>query len=196
MLPPPPTTVGALESFPTRPVPDDYPYARIHDQWKEPEWFCSDGGCRFDPPPGEPFGTCYVAGNPLGAFVERFGRLKAVPRRLVDQKVLSNLQLPSPVMVADATNRQLVGDFGLTAELWAGDDYEGSQRWAAALYRAGFAGIWYPCRHDVQGDLHALAMFGKPGFQPAQMLATSEPQPIPTTLLDRAELEFGIQIIE
>ncbi len=40
MLPPPPVDPAQLEDFPSRSIPVGYPYATIHDQWNEPEWFC------------------------------------------------------------------------------------------------------------------------------------------------------------
>lgn len=122
--------------------------------------------CRFEPPPGAEFGTCYLAGHPLGAFVEKFGRLKTVPQSLVDRHSIASLRLGSPVRVADVTDRMIMGRWHLSAELWAGDDYEGSQRWARRLHQAGFAGIWYSAAHDIRGDLHSLAFFGKPGDRP------------------------------
>lgn len=196
MLPAPPDPDELARHFPTRTVHASFPFCRIHHETLEPEWFCTDRRCRFDPPAGEGFGTCYLAGNPLGAFVERFGRLRIVPRRLVDAKVLSRLQVPSDLTVADATDRRIVGRYGLTAELWAGDDLDGSQTWAAALFRAGFAGIWYSCRHDTSGSLHALALFAKPGVQPAQVLSLGPPAPISTELLDDAAERFDILVAD
>ena len=37
-----------------------------------------------DPPPGTGFGTCYLSGHPIGAFVEKFDRLLVLPRSLVN----------------------------------------------------------------------------------------------------------------
>ena len=75
-LPAPPGDPAELADFPSRDVPADFPYTRIHHDRFEAEWFCCCGRCRFDPPPGAAFGTCYLAGHPLGAFVEKFGRLR------------------------------------------------------------------------------------------------------------------------
>lgn len=193
-LPLPPDDPAELADFPARTVPADYPYSRIHHDRHEPEWFCDRGACRFDPPPGAEFGTCYLAGHPLGAFVEKFGRLKVVPRSLVDQHSLAAFRLVSPIRVADVTDRTILGRWHLSAELWAGDDYEGAQRWAHRLHQAGFAGIWYSVRHDVRGDLHSLALFGKPGYQPDALLRHGD-DPISQALIDDAADAFGIEVL-
>lgn len=36
MLPSPPVDAAELAAFPSREIPADFPYARIHDQWCEP----------------------------------------------------------------------------------------------------------------------------------------------------------------
>lgn len=41
-----------------------------------------------------------------------------------------------------------------------------AQEWALRLFQAGFGGIWYTARHDPRGDLHSIALFGKPGLHP------------------------------
>lgn len=193
-LPAPPGDPAELADFPVRIVPADYPFARIHHHLHEPEWFGAKGDWRFDPPPGADFGTCYLAANAVGAFVEKFGRFRAVTRSLVDQHALADLRLASPIQVADVTDRTILGGWRLTAELWAGDDYAGSQRWAHRLYEAGFAGIWYPASHDVRGGLHSLAVFGKPGWQPQAVLCYDDGA-IPQSLMDEAMRLFGIAVV-
>lgn len=193
-LPTPPQDPRELADFPAKDVGADYPYARIHHDRYEPEWFCDRGDCRFDPPPGGSFGTCYLAGHPLGAFVEKFGRLRIVPRTLIDQHSLATLRLPSPIRVADVTDRTILGRWNLSAELWAGDDYEAAQRWAERLHQVGFAGIWYSAAHDVQGDFHSLALFGKPGYEPEALLRYGD-EPIPRGLIEDAARAFGIETL-
>jgi hypothetical protein len=107
---------------------------------------------------------------------------------------LASLRLASPVRVADATDRTILGRWHLSAELWAGDDYEGSQRWAHRLHQAGFAGIWYSAAHDVHGGLHSLALFGKPGHQPDALLRYSD-EPIPQALIDETAATFGLEVL-
>lgn len=100
-LPRPPLDPAELSNFPSKAVGAAFPYVRIHHQQNEPEWFCTCGQCRFDPPAGATFGTCYLAAHPRGASIEKFGRLNVVPRSLLDQHAIAELLLPSPLSVAD-----------------------------------------------------------------------------------------------
>lgn len=165
-LRPPPADHAELADFPARQVADAYPYARIHAEGHDPEWFCASGARRFDPPRGsaEVFGTCYLAGHPLGAFVERFGDLGVVTRQRIDARCLAHLQVPA-TRLADLTDRRALG-YGVTGELSSGGDYPGAQAWAERLFQAGFGGLWYTARHDPRGDLHSVALFAKPGLHP------------------------------
>ena len=88
----PPRDPTELADFPTKSIAPGYPYVRIHRHFRDPEWFCSCGNCRFDPPPGtEGFGTCYLSGHPMGAFVEKFGDLDIVARSAVDECQIASL---------------------------------------------------------------------------------------------------------
>lgn len=190
----PPANPGELVDFPARPVADAYPYARIHVEAHEPEWFCNCGQHRFDPPSSASslFGTCYLAGSPLGAFIEKFGDLRYVSRELVDAHRLAYLQVPA-TRIADATNRQALR-WGVTAELAVGGDYAGAQEWALRLFQAGFGGIWYTARHDPKGDLHSIALFGKPGFH-EEAFAGGWSEPIADDLLADVDARFGIEVL-
>jgi hypothetical protein len=64
---PPADPLELAETFPVRELPVSYRYYRLHHHDREPEWFCTCGQCRFDPPDSLSFGTCYVAAHPLGA---------------------------------------------------------------------------------------------------------------------------------
>jgi hypothetical protein len=74
---PPEDPLELTDAFPARQLPVSYRYSRIHRYDKGSEWFCDCRDCRFDPPQGAAFGTCYLAAHPLGAFIEKFGRLRA-----------------------------------------------------------------------------------------------------------------------
>ena len=79
-------------------------------------------------------------------------------------------QVAAPLAAAgrrlSLTDRSILGRWHLDAEIWAGGEYGRCHLWAAAFFDAGFAGIWYSTRHSVDGDLHGLAIFGKPGLDP------------------------------
>lgn len=189
----PPSNPAALADFPVRQVFADYPYSRIHHDRFAPEWFCDCGRCRFDLPTGSGMGTCYLAGHPVGAFVEKFGRFRVVPRAVIEQHSLARLAVPSALRVADLTDRSIVGRWGLTAAIWAEGDYALPQAWAVSLHAAGFAGIWYPAAHDVIGDYHSLALFGKAGHQPTLLLSHGD-DAVPNGLIDEVSERFGIQV--
>ena len=189
----PPSDPAELADFPARSVADAYPYTRIHEEAHQPEWFCTCGERRFDPPPGASplFGTCYLAGHPVGAFIEKFGALGIVARERVETHRLAHLQVPA-TRLADATNRMAMR-WGVTGELAGGGDYRGTQEWAERLFQAGFGGIWYTARHDPRGDLHAVALFGKPGLH-EEAFAGGWSESIRDDLVDDVGARFGLHV--
>ena len=192
-LRPPPADPTELSEFPVKVVTPGFPYVRIHRQHREAEWFCTCGDCRFDPLPADAgFGTCYLSGHPLGAFIEKFGELEVLPAELVTDCVVTSMML-AEARLADVTDRQVLGRWGLSAEIGAGDDYPGSQLWALRLWQAGFAGIWYQAKHDPRSDLHSIALFGKPGLQPSAVVSLGS-TPMSDELVAEAERLFGVQV--
>lgn len=192
-LAPPPSNPTELADFPSRTTGEHHPYARIHAAVYEPYWFCDCGQHRFDPPPGSKagFGTCYLAGHPIGAFVERYGDLSFVSRERVDADLLATVVLPA-TNLADVTNRQALR-WGVTGELSAGD-YPTAQLWAERLFQAGFGGIWYTAKHDPAGDLHSIALFNKPGLQEGAFVDIWSDR-IPRAVINQAREQFGITVI-
>lgn len=180
-------------------MPANAPLARIHHNLRDPEYFSADSSGRFDPPPGSSagFGTCYLSTHPLGAFLETFGRIRPVLQRHVDERVLTQAFLPSETRLADMTDPAILGRHGLTAEIGIGGDrrtYEATQQWAEALATVGFGGVIYAARHDPALRARSVALFGKPGVQPTQLLARPA-VPIPDDLLDRAANEYAIEVL-
>jgi hypothetical protein len=164
---------------------------RIHPSDVSP-WF-------FDAGPDGRFnladtGTCYLAEEPIGAFVEKFGRLLrpggVIPEPLVDTQRLSKLR-PPKVSVVDLTDPKVLGLAGLTAEIHATTDYSLTQGWATALRDAGYAGIRYKARHDPRGQLVSIALFGsgKPPRSAAKSTAIS------VDLIHEASTTFAITVL-
>lgn len=83
---------------------------------------------------------------------------------------------------------------GVTGELSSGGDYPGAQAWAERLFQAGFGGIWYTAKHDPRGDLHSIALFGKPGLHEDAFVSTWS-EPIGDDMVDEVEDRFGIQVL-
>lgn len=167
------------------------PLWRIHPADVAP-WF-------FDPGPDGRFnlaesGTCYIAEEPIGAFVEKFGRLLrpggALPQSLVDARRLSRLR-PPKASVVDLSDPTVLGLVGLTAEIHSTPDYDLTQSWALALQEAGYAGIRYKARHDPRGQLRSVALFGT-GKPPRSAAKTTA---IPVDLIHEASTTFAITVL-
>jgi hypothetical protein len=164
---------------------------RIHAADVDP-WF-------FDVGPDGRFnlaeaGTCYLAEEPIGAFVEKFGRLLrpggVIPEPLVDSQRLSKLRPPKATIV-DLTDPSVLGLAGLTAEIHSTTDYDLTQGWALALHEAGYRGIRYKARHDPRGQLVSIALFGT-GKPPRSAAKTT---PIPVDLIHEASSTFAITVL-
>lgn len=183
----PPSELGG---FPIRRLTPRRTLWRIHLKDKGPWWFCSDLECRFDLQ--RPHGTCYVAEDPLGSFVETFTDVTLVAEQDVKQRRLSALHVPRTLRLADCTNAASRG-FGCTGEIHTTIDYDLTQRWARAFVAASFDGIRYFVRHDPAQRRVGLALVGEAG--------EAKHWPDPTTkeidenlLLDAAR-RFGIHIL-
>ncbi len=139
-------------------------------------------------------GTCYLAEEPVGAFVEKFGRLLrpggVIPEPLVDMQRLSRLR-PAKANVVDLTNPEVLGLAGVTAEIHSTSDYDLTQDWALALHEAGYDGIRYRARHDPRGELTSIALFGS--NRPPRSAAKSTP--IPVDLIHEAAATFAITVL-
>jgi hypothetical protein len=139
-------------------------------------------------------GTCYLAEEPIGAFVEKFGRLLrpggAIPEPLVDAQRLSGLR-PPRASVVDLTDPAVLGLVGLTAEVHSTSDYDLTQGWALALQEAGHDGIRYKARHDPRGQLVSIALFGS-GKPPQSAAKTTT---VPVDLIHEAAATFAITVL-
>lgn len=150
-----------LERFPRRTLRGDRTIYRLHRSETGAWWFSSDGRGRFDPV-GTDQGACYLAEQPLGAWVEVFRKRTLLAEAEVRERRLLSVQIGRDLRLADLTSRRALA-FGYTASLGANEDYTESQAFAAAAVRAGFDGIRYWVRHDPRQQLYGLALYASAG---------------------------------
>ena len=185
-----------LRHFPERILAPGEPLFRIYRADRGPWWFSSDGTGRFDLSP--PRGTCYLAEDPLGAFVETFREAHVVPEQAVRRRVQSRLALPRALRLADCADRK-ARMFGVTAAVHATPDYALTGAWASGLAGAGFDGVRYLLSHDPAQELVGYALFGDAGEagDPAAWPPTepTEPGEIAADVLVRARRQFGFLIV-
>jgi hypothetical protein len=180
---------GALSGFPAFQLRPSRRLARIHRRAQNPWWFKADGSGRFDLEPER--GTCYLAEEPLGAFVEAFCDSRVVHASTVGDRALATLRAPTRLRLADCTVEE-ARRFRITLEIGASDDYELCRRWAEALAGEGYAGIRYRLRHDPSGALLGIALFGAAGEADWAVEASSS---IPDDVIREAEERFGIIVV-
>ena len=167
------------------------PLWRIHPADVDPWFFDLGPDGRFNLAES---GTCYLAEEPIGAFVEKFGRLLrpggVIPEPLVDAQRLSSLR-PPKASVVDLTDATVLGLIGLTAEIHSTSDHDLTQGWALALQEAGYGGIRYKARHDPRGELVSIAVFGS-GKAPRSVAKAAS---IPVDLIHEASATFAITVL-
>jgi hypothetical protein len=183
-IPPP-----SLEGFPSVRLSGARHY-RIHRAGRSPWWFSSDGTGRFDLPAASGRGSCYLAEEPVGCFLEVFRRWTLVPEPEVEARRIARLDLP-PVLLADCSSG-LCRQFGLTGELHSTLDYAATQAWAAAFAGADFDGILYLLRHDPGQHLVGIALFGPAGAPPWPF---APGDPIGRGVVEEAERRFGVRVM-
>ena len=169
-------------------------FFRIHRAHLDPWWFSSDGTGRFDLPISTGQGTCYLAEEPTGCFLEVFRDWISVPESEVAVRRIVEIALPAGARLADCTATR-AREFGLTAEIHSSSDYRIPQAWAEALYEAGFAGIRYFLRHDPSQTLVGAAWFGPagPSAPPARQVTAGKP--IGSDLIEDVGRRFGILVL-
>jgi hypothetical protein len=135
---------------------------------RSPFWFASTSddnpavGGRYGLP--EPYGTCYFAESPQGAWLEVF-RTAMVAMRDLRRRRLCMATPPRPTTVADLAS-PLVRSFGITGEIHTCSDYTITRRWAAALHAKGLGGVVGKVRHDPALEELSVALFDEAGAHP------------------------------
>lgn len=178
--------------FPTYQLDAGRDVFRIHRQ--SPWWFSADGGGRFDPV-GTTVGACYLAEDPLGAWIEVFRKPMLLPEAEVKARQLLTVAFSDPIVLADLTSRDAL-KYGVTASLGADVDLEPSQSFAADAVDSGFAGVRYFARHDPAQQLASIALFHERGEHPDwTSFSREESVPVPHDLIDEACDTFGYRVL-
>jgi RES domain-containing protein len=169
--------------------------ARIHKAGRSPWWFSSDGSGRFDPVGVGGMGTCSLAENELGAFVEVFRTATTLDVKDVEARRVSLLALDRELRLANVCSRKALRH-GVTAVLGASGDYGASQRFASAALEAGFDGVRWWLRHGPAQRLAGVALFGPAGTpDDADRWPVPEPRELSRRLLERARRGFGYRVV-
>jgi hypothetical protein len=173
----PPDRAGSLSALPRQKLSGRCLYrvwrtelpdgGRREDPW----WFASADteaglGGRFDLP--EPMGTCYLATRPEAALLEALQmRLTHLPASELRVRRVAVCMAPDDAPdAAMLTARRTAGEWGITAELWAGRDRSLTRRWAQAIRRDGWWAVYSGVSHDPSGRLRSVALFDQQGAHP------------------------------
>ena len=186
----PPPSSSTLGGFPRRSIGPKTQLYRVNRRPHGPWWFSSSGG-RFDL--ASPRGTCYLALEPIGAFLEAVGPERAngaVATTLISKLMLWSLHIPSERQTADFTAARATR-FGITLEISTIVPYDCPQAWARELDSARFEGITYFLRHDPSG-VRGLGLFGDAGEAD---WAKEQKSPIGQRLIERLDEDYGIEVL-
>lgn len=152
-----------MAGFPQYALRPDHVLWRIHSTAWGPWHFRTDGRFRFDLVGNTEHGTCYFSDAALGAFVEAFQSFRGakLSRAEIDARRLFSVTFGATLTLADTT----VGagaHFGLDGAIGASSsgDYARSQEFARDAYEAGFSGVRYRVRNDLEQMLYGIALFG------------------------------------
>jgi hypothetical protein len=182
-----------IKRFPRSTLRAGRPLWRIHLAEHGAWWFSFDGRNRFDPVAAPGLGACYLASEPLAAFVEVFRTTLELAESDIESRRLSRVDFPRDLSLADMCSRRL-REFGLTAAVGASGDYDTPQSLASELAAAGYDGVRYHVRHDPSQNLLGVALFGTAGAS-----AVGLPKPlsreIDEDLLDEARRKFRYRVL-
>ncbi len=161
----------------------------------DPLFFNTAPRNRFNAPDGE-FGVLYAAEQLAGAFVETFGRhldTFLITAADLDRFHVAVVTPSRPLRLVDLRGAHLRA-LGLSAEIWAGRDYERSRQWSRWFYGHPdqAAGILYPCRHNP--EQLAIALFDRAASEVRADDGESLMSPRFATSVAKLMTEYGLAL--
>lgn len=185
--------VAEVERLPTAQLDEQTPLIRIHRRGREP-WYSSRGTGRFDPGGAEnAIGACYLAEDPLGAFVEVYRRQRHISEADLEARQLATLTARRRLNVVDLTARRAVTSGPDITSLSSDWRYDCAQQFATVAVAAGLDGIRYFARHDLAKELVSVALFGP--ADGSGLIASTASQDVPEDLVRQASAEFGYRVL-
>lgn len=183
-------------------VPVGTPLHRVHrDRPGAIAWFDTSEHGRFNLTDVTDRGTCYLALDPLGAYIETLGRILTRSRDDINARRHSTVAVDRDLRLFDLTRSEARAAYrsaGLdhTATIRAGDDYEAPQRLARLVHDDDYDGILYTARHDPGHAHRSIALFGRAGPNDTDVVFDScETDTIGNDLIDAGRATFGIVVL-
>lgn len=146
-------------------------------------------------------GTCYLALDALGAYVETLGRVLTRSASDIARRRHSVITVDRDLRLFGLTRSEARSAYrhenlDLTATIAAGDDYATPQRLAALTYRDGYDGILYRARHDPGHRHDSIALFGPAGpNETVTVFATCNTAEIGKGVVAAGTRTFGIVVL-
>lgn len=181
-----------LKDFPELVLGPGTEVHRIHLAALGAWYFNAADTWRFSPCPISGLGACYLAERPVASLLESFKGVSVVDEQDVIRRAHFSATLGTAVRLADCCV-PAARWFGVNGEIHTTTDYGITQAWAAALSRAGFAGIRYFCRSDPAMSLIGYALFDDAGEAPPGRWPTGRDTPIGDDILREAE-DYGLSV--
>jgi glutathione S-transferase len=188
----PPRELERLEGFPEHVLHAGAEVHRIHSAARGAWYFNAQDTWRFSPCSVAGLGACYLAERPVAALLESCRGVAVVAEQDLAGKAHFTAEVGAELRLADCCV-SAARRFGVNGEIHTSTDYDVTQAWAAALARAGFAGLRYFCRSDPAMSLIGYAFFDAVGEAPSGRWPAGHDAPIGEDILREAE-DYGLRV--
>lgn len=158
-IPYPPRLTEALKGFPTTVIEPGTDVWRVHRLAHGPWFFGQSGRFGLD----APYGSCYIAMDPMSAISETVVRgLTILHEHSLQDRCIRQLSLPRRFIAADLKDSTAAG-FGVTRNFGTEEPYDRTREWAHAFFRMNLDGVNYWPRHNLADGSSSVALFGPAG---------------------------------